>query len=116
MNDEFSDSAMNISDPVLGSRAGVEPETVPGSYVCPFCGTADEQGREARQQGAPCPRCGMSDTSATRKATRNRIGSWYVRQQRNPWAPGMRWETLLMLVRRGQVNGGSVVRGPTTQQ
>ncbi len=82
-------------------------------YVCPFCGLATS---EERDEEAACPRCGMNDTPATRKATKARIGPWHVRQMKNPWAPGMRWETLMALVRRGQVTANSIVRGPTTHQ
>jgi hypothetical protein len=64
----------------------------------------------------PCPRCTMADTPATRKATKARIGPWAVRQVRNPWAPGMRFETLMALIKRGQVTKDSIVRGPTTHQ
>jgi hypothetical protein len=58
----------------------------------------------------------MEDTTATRQATRARIGPWYVLQQRNPSAPGMRFDTLLTLVKRGQISPRSIVRGPTTHQ
>jgi len=85
------------------------------SYVCPFCGLGDESAGE-RGEGVPCPRCGISDSPGVRKATKQRIGPWYVRQVRNPWAPGMKWETLLSLVKRGQVTANSIVRGPTTHQ
>ena len=63
-----------------------------------------------------CPRCGMQDSAETRQSTTARIGPWFVRQGKNPSAPGMRFETLLALVKRGQVSPGSIVRGPTTQQ
>ena len=49
-----------------------------------------------------------------RKATKLRIGPWYVLQNRNPAAPGMKWETLLNFVRKGRIKPQSVVRGPTT--
>ncbi len=81
-----------------------------GKHVCPFCGTV----RDRRSE--PCPRCTMEDSPETRQATRNRIGPWYVLQARNPSAPGMKFETLLLLVRRGQVTPRSIVRGPTTHQ
>lgn len=58
----------------------------------------------------------MEDSSATRSATRQRIGPWFVLQARNPSAPGMRYVTLLSLVRKGHVTPRSIVRGPTTHQ
>jgi hypothetical protein len=58
----------------------------------------------------------MEDTPATRQATKARIGPWYVLQNRNPAAPGMKYATLLALIHRGHVTPRSVVRGPTTYQ
>ena len=81
-----------------------------GKQVCPFCGSVSEK------SGAPCQRCGMDNTPDARKATKARIGPWYVLQARNPAAPGMRFETLLSFVRKGRVRARSVVRGPTTHQ
>jgi len=101
-----------------GQRAGERPAAPPrhdngafdGRYVCPFCGAV----RDTIDQ--PCSRCTMEDTPATRQATKARIGPWYVLQTRNPSAPGMRFATLLALVRKGHVTPRSIVRGPTTHQ
>ncbi len=81
-----------------------------GKHVCPFCGVI--RGDPAQ----PCPRCTMEDTLATRQGTRQRIGPWYVMQARNPSAPGMKFATLVTLVRKGHVTPRSIVRGPTTHQ
>jgi hypothetical protein len=81
-----------------------------GKQVCPFCGSVSEK------TSAACARCGMENTPDARKATKARIGPWYVLQARNPAAPGMRFETLLTFVRKGRVRARSVVRGPTTHQ
>lgn len=79
-------------------------------FVCPFCGSINEEGEGS------CPHCTMEDTPAGRKATKARIGPWYVLQRRNPAAPGMKFETLLTFVQKGRVKPRSVVRGPTTHQ
>lgn len=89
-------------------------KSLEGKQVCPFCGTTDES--DGGTAAGPCPRCTMENTPATRKATKERIGPWYVLQGRNPAAPGMRFETLLSFVRKGRVKPRSVVRGPTTHQ
>jgi uncharacterized OB-fold protein len=81
-----------------------------GKQACPFCGAVSERTSSA------CQRCGMENTPEARKATKARIGPWYVLQARNPAAPGMRFETLLGFVRKGRVRARSVVRGPTTHQ
>jgi hypothetical protein len=79
--------------------------------ACPFCGAIAEKSNDA-----VCPRCKMENTALTRQATRARIGPWYVMQSRNPSAPGMKCNTLLALIRKGQVTPRSVIRGPTTFQ
>lgn len=81
-----------------------------GRHVCPFCGAINET------MEGPCPQCTMTNTAETRKATKSRIGPWYVLQSRNPAAPGMKHETLLGFVRKGRVKARSIVRGPTTHQ
>jgi len=79
-------------------------------HICPFCGSSNSD------LGKPCPRCTLEDTPATRSATQQRIGPWYVLQSRNPAAPGMNLATLQSLVRKGLVTPRSVIRGPTTHQ
>jgi len=81
-----------------------------GKLVCPFCGVVQANAEAA------CPRCTMENTPATRQATKARIGPWYVLQTRNPSAPGMKFATLLALIKKGQVTARSIVRGPTTHQ
>src|SRR4051812_40185469 len=76
------------------SQAGGTPAT---KKVCPFCGAINDN------DGNPCPRCLMEDTQTTRTATKSRIGPWFVLQARNPAAPGMKWNTLIELVRKGVV-------------
>lgn len=79
-------------------------------HVCPYCGLLGP-----RPEG-PCGRCTIEDSPQTRQATKARIGPWYVLQSRNPAAPGMKWSTLIALVKKGQVTARAVVRGPTTHQ
>src|SRR4051794_40218634 len=100
-----------------GSGAAASPhspeqirDSLQNKFVCPFCGSINDN-----EQGT-CPRCTMENTAASRKATKLRIGPWYVLQTRNPAAPGMKFETLLSFVKKGRVKPHSVVRGPTTHQ
>ena len=81
-----------------------------GQIVCPFCGLVSDGSHVI------CTRCTMENSAIARKATKQRIGPWYVLQSRNPGAPGMKWETLLAFVRKARVKPQSVVRGPTTHQ
>src|SRR5688572_4817525 len=124
-SDVMDHYADEVDDPM--SRATDLPKPHPhprtgapdlrGKHVCPFCGSVNAQADDdVAGHAGPCPKCSMADTPATRKATKARIGPWFVRQTRNPAAPGMRFDTLLALVKRGQVTAQSVVRGPTTHQ
>src|SRR5438067_8150715 len=99
--------------PAHAAPAPPDPHT--DGHICPFCGLTREITADF-DPSTPCPRCTLADTPTTRNATKARIGPWHVRQVRNPWAPGMRFETLLALVKRGQVTRDSIVRGPTTHQ
>src|SRR3954462_13959005 len=116
VSDEFMTRADSTDSDSLASQTHHLPVD---RAVCPFCGainprpSVDSFGTTI---STPCPRCTMADTPATRQATKARIGPWFVRQVRNPSAPGMKFETLLALVKRGQVTPMSVVRGPTTHQ
>src|SRR5690348_8581566 len=110
MEDAFSevaDDRMTRADTAQPTASPSQPAQTPplDKAVCPFCGAVnlrhtDEAGEDV---SAPCPKCTMADTPATRQATRARIGPWFVRQVRNPSAPGMKFETLMALVKRGQV-------------
>jgi hypothetical protein len=103
---QISDSIPSEPDPQLATAS----LGLTGKYVCPFCGTAGDKSE------GPCARCLLENTPQTRQSTRWRLGPWYVLQSRNPAAPGMKYTTLLALIRKGQVNARSVIRGPTTQQ
>src|SRR5438034_3523821 len=93
-----------------GGRTPLSGAGPQGRHVCPFCGSVNDT------LEGPCPRCTMENTAETRKATKSRIGPWYVLQSRNPAAPGMTHDTLLGFVRKGRVKARSIVRGPTTHQ
>src|SRR5579863_4250083 len=112
MSEVFVDEGVETVSQVMvaADAAQVIRDAIAGRQVCPFCGAVREQ-----PEGS-CPKCSMENTSASRQATKARIGPWYVFQSRNPAAPGMKFETLLGFVRKGRVKARSVVRGPTTHQ
>src|SRR5437868_9732919 len=109
---DVSETLMSRATDPAASPTAALPDPNRDVHVCPFCGLTHEI-NEDFDPTTPCPRCTLADTSTTRNATKARIGPWHVRQVRNPWAPGMRFETLLALVKRGQVTKDSIVRGPT---
>lgn len=111
MRDLFVEDGPDSKRATLSPDAAQEiRDAIAGRNVCPFCGAVREQ------SDGPCARCTMENTSASRQATKARIGPWYVFQSRNPAAPGMKYETLLGFIHKGRVKARSVVRGPTTHQ
>jgi uncharacterized OB-fold protein len=100
----------NTNPPASDAQGLLANLGIAGKQVCPFCGAVTDKPESA------CRRCTMENTPLTRQATRARIGPWYVMQSRNPSAPGMKFNTLLALIRRGQIAPRSVLRGPTTHQ
>ncbi len=102
--------ATDAAEPSPASFADKVRHALKGKYVCPFCAAVNDD------PGKPCHRCALENKPATRQATQLRIGPWYVMQSRNPAAPGMRFNTLLSLVRKKQITPRSIVRGPTTHQ
>ena len=113
MRDLFLDDGLDMEQgsPTLSPEAAhAVRDALAGRFVCPFCGIIKDQAEAA------CPRCTMENSSATRQATKSRIGPWYVLQTRNPAAPGMKFDTLMTFIRKGRVRPRSVVRGPSTHQ
>jgi hypothetical protein len=111
----FEDSVdmPNVQESIsLGSLVDAQQtrESLEGKHVCPYCGAVNES------PAGPCPNCSLENTPAGRKATKSRIGPWYVLQRRNPAAPGMKYDMLLNFVRKGRVKPRTIVRGPTTHQ
>src|SRR5690349_9884253 len=85
----FDEPRSGDGDGADGGRAPAQGAAgLQGRHVCPFCGSVNDAIE------GPCPRCTMENTAETRKATKSRIGPWYVLQSRNPAAPGMTHDTL----------------------
>jgi RNA polymerase subunit RPABC4/transcription elongation factor Spt4 len=101
---------MSSGMPQTNLKSSRSPDGVAHEFVCPYCGAINEAPE------GQCPQCTMENTAAGRKATKARIGPWYVLQKRNPAAPGMKFETLLSFVNKGRVKAHSIIRGPTTHQ
>lgn len=88
-----------------GGGAGLPPVLI----LCPYCG----QRQEASDQCIACH--GLFDP-LSRQATQNQMGPWFVRNERNPFAPGMSYERIRQMAQRGRLKRDSVVRGPSTRQ
>lgn len=81
--------------------------------VCPYCGHAQSAAGVGAAQCAACK--GLFDP-LSRQATQNAMGPWWVLNPQRPTSPGISYEKLAEMVRRGKVTKSSIVRGPTTRQ
>lgn len=99
-----------MDDAANDKDAALIRDSLEAQQVCPFCGFVSDGSQIV------CSKCTMENSAVARKATKLRIGPWYVLQNRNPAAPGMKWETLLSFIRKGRIKPHTVIRGPTTHQ
>tara|TARA_B110000495_G_scaffold184547_1_gene181664 strand:- start:4063 stop:4752 length:690 start_codon:yes stop_codon:yes gene_type:complete len=77
--------------------------------VCPVCG-------ETQQETSVCKSCDNSlDTDGLLYAEGS-IGPWSIRDPKSPFLPGMTYDHLAELARRGEVELHTILRGPTTRQ
>lgn len=81
----------------------------PADGVCPYCGASE-------QRTGQCERCGGLFDPLSRQASQNQMGPWFIRDEARPFRPGCSYETLQKLVRRGAIDGDTILRGPTTMQ
>lgn len=63
-----------------------------------------------------CEKCRGSFEPLSRQATQNIMGPWQVRNERNPFVPGVSYEMLKDMAAKGKVARTTVVRGPGTKQ
>lgn len=85
------------------------PDAPAAEAICPYCGVSI--GAATR-----CPGCkGLLDP-LSRQASTNSMGPWFIRDEDQPFRPGCSHETLRILVARGRITPGTIVRGPTTRQ
>jgi len=60
--------------------------------------------------------CGGLFEPLSRMATQIAMGPWFVRDPRQPFMPGLSYETLARKIQSGRIKPNSVLRGPTTRQ
>ncbi len=90
-------------------RAGIGASSdEPQHRPCPFCGHL------VASAGARCERCKLALDANTVRGVQRRLGPWFLLDANNPTAPGVNWEKLVSLIKRGKVAPESIVRGPST--
>ncbi len=87
----------------------VRPVPTPRVVLCPFCG-----GLSANLEA--CTHCKGRFDPLSRQASQNAMGPWFIRDERQPFAPGCSFETVKNLIARGRISKNTIIRGPTTNQ
>jgi len=77
--------------------------------VCPVCG-------ETQQETSICRVCNNSLDSDGLLYAEGAIGPWWVRDKERPFFPGITYDQLVELVKNGQIQRHTIIRGPTTRQ
>lgn len=106
-HDHHAGSAQ-LSDTPLEPVAASSPARE-GRVLCPYCGCIQRGGER-------CERCKGLFEPLSRQATQNMMGPWQVRDESQPFLPGVSHERIRDLVARGRISRGTVLRGPTTRQ
>lgn len=104
-----SDASGRLSE--AASPQGVTDDAAEAAprVLCPYCGAVQRGGDQ-------CVRCRGLFEPLSRQATQNVMGPWQVRDEQNPFLPGVSYEKLREMAQRGKLQRGSIVRGPTTRQ
>lgn len=77
--------------------------------VCPICG-------ETQSESSLCTACGVSLVKDELLIAEGGIGPWWVRDESLPHKPGMTYDHLADLAKRGKIERHTLLRGPTTRQ
>ena len=81
--------------------------TTSSRIICPYCGSNEPVDQV-------CGTCGGLLDPASRAATAQDIGPWFLRVPQRPFFLGFTHARLHRMVRDGQLTANSIVRGPTT--
>ena len=77
--------------------------------VCPICG-------ETQPESSVCLVCGTALNKEGLLLAEGAIGPWWVRNDKFPHNPGMTYDHLAELIRKGEIERHTLLRGPTTRQ
>lgn len=85
------------------------PAPAPTRVLCPYCGVIQSRPDQ-------CERCRGLFEPLSRQATQNSMGPWQVRDERQPFMPGVSYDKLREMAQKGRLRRDSIVRGPSTRQ
>lgn len=77
--------------------------------ACPLCG-------ETQYEQSVCKQCGGKLDADGLLLAEASFGPWFIRDEDNPFAPGMTYDLLVEKIGDKKLNRFSLVRGPTTRQ
>ncbi|MEE2912763.1 MAG: hypothetical protein VX436_03055 [Planctomycetota bacterium] len=77
--------------------------------VCPICG-------ETQRETSVCCSCETSLDPNGLLHAEGAVGPWWVRNEEQPFCPGMTYDHIVAMARKGEFERHSLVRGPTTRQ
>ena len=77
--------------------------------VCPFCG-------ELQKESKVCQVCQKLHYPRGVMLAEAEMGPWWIRREKYPFRPGLKYDNFIDLVRTGEINTKTIIRGPTTKQ
>jgi len=77
--------------------------------VCPICG-------ETQQETSTCRACNTELDARGLLFAEASFGPWWIRDEQFPFQPGMTYDHIADLARKGEIQRHTLLRGPTTRQ
>ena len=77
--------------------------------VCPICGETQRETSVCRSCETPLDPNGLLHAEGA-------VGPWWVRDTDHPFSPGMTYDHIAAMARKGKFERHSLLRGPTTRQ
>ncbi len=77
--------------------------------VCPICGETQRETSVCCSCETPLDPNGLLHAEAA-------VGPWWIRDKEHPFSPGMTYDHIAALARKGKFERHSLLRGPTTRQ
>ena len=77
--------------------------------VCPICGETQRETSVCRSCETPLDPNGLLHAEGA-------VGPWWIRDVNRPFCPGMTYDHIVALARRGKFERHALLRGPTTRQ
>ena len=77
--------------------------------VCPICGETQRETSVCRSCDTPLDANGLLYAEGA-------VGPWWIRDVKRPFCPGMTYDHIVAMARKGEFGRNTILRGPTTRQ